>query len=128
MGGKSSTQTVENKPPKWAEPLLKEGANAAMDLYRSGKGYNVYQGPTQAQFSPQSLQGMNSLLAATGGGAPITNESVFNTPQIQQAQQMIQQIAAQNAAKQAPAPPVQQQVKPKKKERDWDAGSGGGLW
>lgn len=98
MGSKSTKQTTENKPPEWAEPLLKQGAGAAMDLYNSGKGYNVYDGPTQAQFSPTSLQGMNALLAATGGGAPITNEGVFNTPQIQQAQQAISAVQAKNAA------------------------------
>lgn len=98
MGSKESKQTVENNPPKWAEPLLKEGANAAMGLYNSGKGYNVYDGPTQAQFSPTTLQGMNALLTATGGGQPITNESVFNTPAIQQARQAISDVAAKNAA------------------------------
>jgi len=112
MGSKDSKQTVENKPPAWAEPLLKQGANAAMDLYNKGVGYNVYQGPTQAQFSPTTLQGMNALLAATGGGQPITNESVFNTPLIQQAQQAVSDIAAKNAAAKATPAPQKKALQP----------------
>ncbi|QAZ46762.1 hypothetical protein C1M53_31405 [Mesorhizobium sp. Pch-S] len=103
MGSKSSTQKTESNPPKYALPVMERGAQDALALYNSGKGYNVYDGPTQAQFSPTSLQGMNALLAATGGGAPITNEGVFNTPQIQQAQQAIAAVKAKNAAAQ-PAP------------------------
>lgn len=96
MGGKSTETKQTNEPPAWAKPLLEKGAQAGMDLYNRGVGYNVYDGPTQGQFSAPSLQGMNSIMAATGGGggAPITNESVFNTPQIQQARQAVQQIAA----------------------------------
>lgn len=103
MGSKSSTQKTENNPPEWSKPLLEKGAAEAMKLYDSGRGYGIYDGPTQSQFSPTSLQGMNALLAATGGGAPITNEGVFNTPQIQQARQAISSVQAKNAAAQPAA-------------------------
>ncbi len=104
MGSKDSTTTQTNSPPAWAEPLLKKGASEAMNLYDKGAGYQTYTGPTQAQFSPTTLQGMNNLLAATGGGTPITNESVFNNPAIQQARQQLTTQAQQKAAQPAPAP------------------------
>ncbi|TPN03809.1 hypothetical protein FJ973_29645 [Mesorhizobium sp. B2-1-3] len=103
MGSKESKTTQQNDPPDWAKPLLTKGANDAMKLYDEKKGYNVYGGPTQAQFSPTTLQGMNSLMAATGGGAPITNESVFNNPAIQQARQQLTAQAQQQAAQQPQA-------------------------
>jgi len=104
--GKSSETTQKNEPPSWAKPLLTRGASDALKLYDAKKGYNVYSGPTQAQFSPTTLQGMNSLLAATGGGAPITNDSVFNNPAIQGARQQLADQAAQNA--QQPQQPAAQ--------------------
>ena len=77
MGGGQQTSTQQtNEPPAWATPLLKRAAGDAMGLYDSGQGYNVYQGPTQAGMSDQSLGGMNALLAATGyTGAPVANQT-----------------------------------------------------
>jgi hypothetical protein len=94
---KSTKSTQTNEPPAWAKPLLQKGASEGMRLYDEKSGYNVYTGPTQAQFSPQTLGGMNRMMAATGGGGagPITNEGVFNNPQIQQVRQFIEQMQAQ---------------------------------
>jgi hypothetical protein len=77
MGGGQSTSTTQtNNPPAWAVPLLERGAGDALKLYNSGQGYNVYQGPTQADMSAQTLGGMNGLLAATGfTGAPVQNQT-----------------------------------------------------
>ncbi|MBZ9922195.1 hypothetical protein LB579_31430 [Mesorhizobium sp. BR1-1-7] len=114
MGSKESKTTQENNPPDWAKPLLEKGASEGMKLYDEKKGYNVYGGPTQAQFSPTTLQGMNSLMAATGGGgpgsAPITNEGVFNNPAIQQARQQLAAQAQQKAQQPAPQQPAGQGV------------------
>lgn len=75
-GGQSSSTTQTNEPPAWARPLLTRAAGDALGLYDSGQGYNVYQGPTQAKMSDQTLGGMNSLLAATGySGAPVQNQT-----------------------------------------------------
>ncbi|WP_202312128.1 hypothetical protein [Mesorhizobium sp. L-8-10] len=74
---KSTTSKQTNEPPVWARPLLEKAASEAMNLYNSGVGHNVYNGPTRAPLSSQTLGGMNALMAATGGtGKPITNESI----------------------------------------------------
>lgn len=78
MGGKSSevetTQTSE--PPAWARPLLERGAEDALRLYNSGKGFSQYMGPTQAPLSSQTLGAMNSIMALTGGQGGITNKNI----------------------------------------------------
>lgn len=105
MGKSTKSETKQtNEPPAWAKPLLQRSASEGMRLYDEGKGYNVYGGPTQAQFSDPSLAGMNSLLAATGyTGSPVTNQSVFGSQAggnaaIQQARQQLQQQAQAKAA------------------------------
>jgi hypothetical protein len=127
MGGgmKSSTSqksTQTNEPPKWAKPMFEKSAAEAQRLYNEGSGYNVYQGPTQAQFSDQRLEGLNNAMKMTGSqSGPITNESVFNNPAIQQARAAIQQQqvdaqrrkveAAMRAAQEAEAARKAQQTK-----------------
>ncbi|PSH64656.1 hypothetical protein CU103_12295 [Phyllobacterium sophorae] len=104
---KTSKTTQENKPPKWAEPLLKEAAAEGMDLYKSGNGYNPYTGPTRAGFSDASLGGMNNALAATGYTGPsVTNQTWQNNPAIAQARQVIEQLKAKRATAQQRAPRV----------------------
>lgn len=97
-GGQTTTSTQSNEPPAWARPLLEKGASEAMNLYNSGSGYNVYNGPTQAGMSDPTLSGMNSLLAATGyKGAPVQNQSPEQMfPQVMA---MLQQQQAQRAQK-----------------------------
>ena len=77
MGSKKSESTQTSEPPDWAEPLLEFGASEGMNFYGNGTGYSVYTGPTQAPLSPQTLQAMNAIMAATGTAMPkITNESI----------------------------------------------------
>lgn len=111
MGGGQSTSTQQtNSPPAWAEPLLQRGAADALSLYESGSGYNVYQGPTQAQMSGQTLGGMNSLLAATGyQGAPVQNQ----TPQ-QMFPDVMRLLAAQTGVNKPPQTPATRSPRQKK--------------
>ncbi len=87
---------------------MREVGEQALNLYKSGKGYNVYTGPTQADLSSQTLQGMNGIMAATGGSAPgaapITNASINANIPTAKVKDLIAKIAAKNAASQAPAP------------------------
>ena len=105
MGSKSTKTTQENKPPAWAEPLLRTAAKDAKSLYDQGKGYNTYTGPTMAALSDPTLSGMNSLLAATGySGAPISNQSVSSL--VPDMSNMLEEVRNRNAA------PQQQQSRP----------------
>lgn len=113
--GKSTTQKTEqtNKPPEWAEPLLRKGAGEAMNLYDSGAGYNVYNGPTQAGFSAPTLGGMNAALAATGySGAPVSNATWQNSPELAQVQKLLTQQAAAKAQAAAAKPAAPAQTQP----------------
>lgn len=74
-GGQTQHTTQTNAPPAWAEPLLRRAAGDAMNLYDAKSGYNIYQGPTRADMSPQTLAGMNAIMAATGGPMGITNQT-----------------------------------------------------
>lgn len=64
MGGKSSKQTTENKPPEWSKPLFEQSASEASRLYNSGSGGNVYQGQTVAGLSPTTQTGINNLVSS----------------------------------------------------------------
>ncbi|MDW6020234.1 hypothetical protein SAZ10_00495 [Mesorhizobium sp. BAC0120] len=111
--GKSTKTTQENKPPAWAEPLLKQAAGDAQNLYNQGVGYHTYTGPTQAGYSDPTLSGMNSLLAATGYSGPkVTNQSWQNTPEIQAAQQLLTQQAAAKSSQQTRAAQPDQKSQP----------------
>jgi hypothetical protein len=63
MGGSSKT-TQENKPPAWAEPLFKQSASVASNIYNSGLGGNTYTGSTVAPLSSTTLSGINQLAQA----------------------------------------------------------------
>lgn len=73
MGGKSSTQKTENKPPKWATPLFQQSASEAQRIYNSGKGGNVYQGDTVAGLGDTTQQGIAGVKSAADG---------FNNPTV----------------------------------------------
>lgn len=64
MGSKSSKQTTENKPPKWAAPLFQQSAQEATALYNSGVGGNTYTGSTVADLSDTTMGGVNQLATA----------------------------------------------------------------
>lgn len=66
MGGKSSKQTTENKPPKWSEPLFRSSASEAQRIYNSGSGGNVYQGETVAGLGDTTKQGIAGVQSAAG--------------------------------------------------------------
>ncbi len=63
MDGKSSTTTT-NSPPAWVSPLFSMGAQDALGLYNSGAGGNTYLGPTVADYSDQTMHGINALGSA----------------------------------------------------------------
>lgn len=77
MGGKSSTQKTENKPPKWAEPLFKQSASDAQAIYNSGAGGNVYQGKTVADLGPTTQSGISGV-QSTVSGLPSATTSATN--------------------------------------------------
>lgn len=70
----SSTQT--NSPPAWAEPLFKQSASEASNIYNAGIGGNTYSGPTVANLSGTTMSGINQLANAgantnTAGTQPL---------------------------------------------------------
>lgn len=74
--GTSTTSTQENKPPAWAEPLFKQSAKEAGDIYASGAGGNTYTGSTVSDLSGTTLGGINQLATAgantsTAGTRPL---------------------------------------------------------
>lgn len=75
MGGKSSKQTTENKPPKWSEPLFRSSASEAQRIYDSGAGGNVYQGQTVAGLGNTTKQGISGIQSAA---ASFKNPAVTN--------------------------------------------------
>src|SRR6516162_6810117 len=109
MGKGTTTRkdSTTSAPPAWALPLLTTAANAGMNLYNSGQGFNTpYVGRTVADFNPTKLAAMNNIMKLTGGGAPITNDSIFGqNQQLQNIQQLIAARQAQNHAPYAPNSP-----------------------
>lgn len=83
MGGKSSKQTTENKPPKWSEPLFASSAAEAQKIYNSGAGGNVYQGQTVAGLGNTTKTGINGIRSAASAfsGTPnyLTNPTAAST-------------------------------------------------
>lgn len=72
----STKSTQENKPPAWAEPLFKQSATEARNLYNSGVGGNNYAGSTVSDLSGTTMSGINSLAQAgantnTAGTRPL---------------------------------------------------------
>jgi hypothetical protein len=124
---KSSTQKTENSPPKWAEPLLKEGAQHAMDLYNAGIGYTPYMGQTRTGFSDPTLSGMNNALAATGYTGPaVTNQTWQSGPAIQNAKDLIQQLMVARQAKLDEMNKPKPVAPPEKKKQQFEPHGGSG--
>ncbi len=74
--GTSTSSTQTNSPPAWAEPLFKQSASEAGNLYASGAGGNTYSGSTVAPLSGTTMSGVNSLAQAgantnTAGTRPL---------------------------------------------------------
>jgi len=71
MGGSSRKQTQTSvqtsKPPAWAAPLFRQGAQDAQNLYQSGQGGNVYQGQRVADLSKETQSGLHGLQQALDG-------------------------------------------------------------
>ncbi|MCZ2203722.1 tail fiber domain-containing protein [Bartonella sp. A05] len=55
------TTTQTNAPPIWAEDILKQSAEAALDLYNKGIGRNVYQGERHAGLSDTTQNAITAL-------------------------------------------------------------------
>jgi hypothetical protein len=117
--GKATSQRKDSStsaPPAWALPLLTTAANAGMNLYNSGQGFNTpYTGRTVADFNPTKLAAMNNIMKLTGGGGgpPITNDSIFGqNQQLQNIQQLIAARQAQNQAAMRPPTPMPVQPTP----------------
>lgn len=76
MGGKSSTQKTENKPPSWSVPLFSKSASEAQKIYDSGKGGNVYQGDTVAGLGGTTqggIQGVRDTVSGLPGSTSAAN-------------------------------------------------------
>jgi hypothetical protein len=101
MKGSTTSKTSQSsEPPAWAKPLLTQAASSAQNLFNSGQGYNVYRGPTVADFSQQKIDALNKIMAATGGGAPVSNAAMTGdqNPQVQQQRALIEQQQQQRQA------------------------------
>src|SRR5690606_35480464 len=100
MGGSSrSTTQQEAKPPSWAEPLFKQSAQDAMNLYNSGAGGNTYLGSTVADLSDTTMQGVNQLAQAgqawdTSGTRPLFQQIGAAAAGPSYAEQNLAQIAS----------------------------------
>lgn len=77
MGGGTTTQKTENKPPAWSKPLFEQSAAEASKIYASGKGGNVYQGDTTAGLGGTTLSGISGVQAAANS-LPATSSSGTN--------------------------------------------------
>jgi hypothetical protein len=116
--GKSTKTTQENKPPAWAEPLLKQAASEAQGLYNQGVGYHAYTGPTQAPLSDPTLGGMNAMLAATGYTGPrISNDYIANLVASTPAAPKVASMPAVKATPQPPWQPQQPQTPAKPEQK-----------
>jgi len=60
-----NTQT--NTPPSWALPLYAQAAADAQELYRSGRGGNVYQGARVADLSQETNNAIDGLARTAAG-------------------------------------------------------------
>ncbi len=74
--GTSTSSEQTNSPPAWAEPLFKQSATEATNLYNSGAGGNTYTGPTVSDLSGTTMSGVNQLATAgantnTAGTRPL---------------------------------------------------------
>lgn len=77
MGGQTSTQKTENKPPAWAQPLFEQSAAEAQKIYASGKGGNVYQGDTTAGLGAGTQSGIKAVSQAAAN--PNTGANTYGT-------------------------------------------------
>lgn len=77
MGGKSTTQKTENKPPEWSKPLFQQSASEAQKIYNSGKGGNVYQGQTVADLGATTQGGIQGV-QNTVAGLPTATSTATN--------------------------------------------------
>ncbi|MEA3533228.1 tail fiber domain-containing protein [Rhizobium sp. CC-YZS058] len=64
MGGQTSTQQTESKPPAWSKPLFEQSAMEAQKLYNAGKGANPYLGDTTAGLGGTTIGGIRDIQAA----------------------------------------------------------------
>ena len=62
--GTSTSSTQTSSPPSWAEPLFKNSAAEATNLYNSGAGGNTYSGSTVSPLSDTTMSGVNQLATA----------------------------------------------------------------
>jgi hypothetical protein len=74
--GSSTSSTQTSSPPSWADPLFKQSATEAQNLYNSGAGGNTFTGPTVADLSGTTMSGVNQLAQAgantdTSGTRPL---------------------------------------------------------
>jgi len=104
MGGRAAkgasqnnrqTQIQSNAPPPWAVPLYAQGAADLQELYRSGRGGNVYQGTRVANLSDETTKAIEGIgrTAAAFDNADLQTR-LGATPQ---AAQNLAQLAAGSA-------------------------------
>lgn len=86
MGGSSkqpTTTTQTTEPPAFIQPYLKDAAQQAQNLYRSG-GPSYFPGQTVAPFAPATQQGLSTItnLATQGGQlTPAASSELLGTIQ-----------------------------------------------
>lgn len=92
-GSKNTTTTVNNNEPwKGAQPALNTALSGAQGLYKSGNGFQVYQGPRVANQSSQTTGGLAALTGVanqnmggqglSGQYQDIINSGGFNSAQM----------------------------------------------
>ena len=68
-GGKTTTNTTESGPPKWAIPQFQSMLSRANDV--SQKGYQSYDGPRLAGFSDDQMAGFQNVRDTAAQGQPM---------------------------------------------------------
>jgi hypothetical protein len=79
MGGGKQTTTQSSEPWKEVQPMLKDIGQQAQNLYKSGKGFDVWQGDYVAPQSQGTQFGINSGLQTAMNGSPLAGQAVNST-------------------------------------------------
>ena len=81
-GGGTTTQTQSSEPWKAVQPQLKDIAGQAQNLYKSGTGFDVYQGDRVAPQSAGTQFGIQQGLQTAMNGSPLAGQAVSSTSNI----------------------------------------------
>ena len=64
----NSTSKTTNEPPKWAAPLFQKSAAEAQRIYDNDIGFHSWMGPTTAEPSRATEEGIRGLIQTANRG------------------------------------------------------------